>query len=492
MARDSSNWKAEYQRKLVSAEEAAKLVKSGDRVVLPCGFHGVTPQAMIARRQELKDVEVRFTSMVYDPGWFAEDMTDSFNLICATFLNPIARPAHDDKRVDFLPFTTFTWWKTYRDQRPEEKKIDVFITQISPPDGDGYCSYGDQLWERRQYARLAKIVIGDINYDSIRTFGDNRVHVSEIDYFVEGEPAATPPTEVELEIVINALPEERRDEARKLSPTFSPLTITRVAALDPLPTAEQVVAVLMMDRPDTAATAIAANLKTILRDRDTIQIGVGRPSKWMAELGVFDDLHDLSIFSEMGCPGMAGLVERGIANGKYATLHPGKAVFTGFGGFRYDEIQYANDNPAFELYGSDYVIDISNIAANDNMVSINNGLQIDLIGQITCETQFGARLINGPGGQIDFHFGAFLSKGGRAVTLLPSTALQGSLSTIVAQLNPGTMVDIPRTHADIVITEYGIARLAGRPHRERAEELASIAHPDHRAELREAAKTLLG
>jgi 4-hydroxybutyrate CoA-transferase len=209
-------------------------------------------------------------------------------------------------------------------------------------------------------------------------------------------------------------------------------------------------------------------------------------------LGVFDDLSDLSIYSEMACPGMGKLVQRGIVTGKYATLHPGKAVFTGLQGFRWDEIQFADNNPMFELYGADYVLDISNIAANDNMVSINNGLQVDLIGQTTCETQFGSRLINGPGGQTEFHIGAFLSKGGRAVTLLPSTAIQGSVSTIVPQLDKGSIVDIPRVYADIIVTEYGVTSLATKTHRERAEALIDIAHPDFRTELRKAAKILFG
>ncbi len=212
----------------------------------------------------------------------------------------------------------------------------------------------------------------------------------------------------------------------------------------------------------------------------------------MIELGVFDECSDLSIFSEMACPGMGNLVKRGIVTGRYATVHPGKAVFAGFSGFRWDEIQFADNNPMFELYGSDHVLDLANIIANHHMVSINNALQVDLIGQITCETQFGSRLINGPGGQIEFHIGAFWSKGGRAITLLPSTALQGTVSTIVPRLDLGSIVDIPRVYADTIITEQGIAQLAAKTHRQRAEAMIEIAHPDFRSDLRKAAREFFG
>ncbi|GAG07161.1 unnamed protein product, partial [marine sediment metagenome] len=270
------------------------------------------------------------------------------------------------------------------DGREDSRTMDVFITQVSPPDENGFCSFGHELWERKKYARAAKTVIGEVSEHAIRTYGDNFIHVSEIDYFVDVTMPL--PTPEEIEMVINAFPEERRQEARRMSPGFHPFIVKlAVPFLEQRPF-EELERVLGIDEPDEASKAIAENLKTVLKDRDTIQIGIGRPSRWMVELGVFDRFSDLSIYSEMGCPGMPKLVERGIVTGKYATLHPGQAVFTGFQGCRWDDIQFAHENPMFALYGSDYVIDISNIAANDNMVAINNGLQVDLVGQITCET----------------------------------------------------------------------------------------------------------
>ena len=124
------------------------------------------------------------------------------------------------------------------------------------------------------------------------------------------------------------------------------------------------------------------------------------------------------------------------------------------------------------------------------MVSINNVTQVDLTGQITCETQYGPRLLNGPGGQIEFHIGSFFSPGGRAISLLRSTWGDRAISTIVPCLDEGSLVSIPRVYADYVVTEWGVARLTGKTHRARAEELIQVAHPDFREELKEAAKEI--
>ena len=244
-----------------------------------------------------------------------------------------------------------------------------------------------------------------------------------------------------------------------------------------------------LDEPTESAIGIAKHLKELIRDGDTIQLGVGRPSAFMVKLGVFDERNDLGIHSEMGTPGMAILVKRGIVNGKYKTLHPGKAVFSTFMGCDAEDVEFVHNNPAFEMYDSSYVANIRTTAMNDNMISMNNGLQVDLTGQITSETQFGIRMINGQGGQTELHMGAFLARGGRAITLLPSTVL-GGMSTIVPQLEQGSLVTIPRHFADTIVTEYGIARLLDKTHRERAEELINVAHPDHRDFLRNQAKQL--
>ena len=145
-------------------------------------------------------------------------------------------------------------------------------------------------------------------------------------------------------------------------------------------------------------------------------------------------------------------------------------------------------NRNFELYEPDYLLNPSLISSNDQQVAINNALTVDLTGQICSESIFGGKMINGIGGQPETHVGALYSKGGRAITLLQSTAMSGSISRIVPKLNEGELVTIPRYWADTIVTEYGVANLLGKNHRERAEQLIGIAHPDFREDLSKSLK----
>jgi 4-hydroxybutyrate CoA-transferase len=157
-----------------------------------------------------------------------------------------------------------------------------------------------------------------------------------------------------------------------------------------------------------------------------------------------------------------------------------------------EDLRIVTNNPKFEVYDPDYLLDVRLISQNDNVRSLNNALSIDLIGQINSESVFGGRMINGTGGQPETHIGAVMSNGGRALTLLPSTAMEGAISRVVAQHEPGTTITVPRYFADTVVTEHGIARLWGKNHRQRAAELIAVAHPDFRGELRKEAAALLG
>jgi 4-hydroxybutyrate CoA-transferase len=194
----------------------------------------------------------------------------------------------------------------------------------------------------------------------------------------------------------------------------------------------------------------------------------------------------------MAAPGLAKLVEAGVINGSRKTLHPGKAVAAAWSGSDEEDLEIIAENPKFEVYDPEYVLDLRTIAQNDNFYAMNNALSVDLIGQINSESVFGPRMINGTGGQPEAHIGAILSRGGRAITLLPSTALDGAVSRVVAQHEAGSIVTLPRFFADTIVTEHGVARLMGKNHRQRAQELIAVAHPDFRAELRREAERLLG
>jgi len=495
------DWEEGYKSKLVSADNAVKVVKSGDYVFTPLPPQPLLLQSALAQRaSELKNVTVQTAAPVQDPGWFSPGIEESFNPVIELFIAGLVRLAHDDRRTTYSPVSFSTQFKTIDENRPEKRDIDVFMTCVSPPDKNGFCYLGPHMWHKRSYAKRAKKVIVEVDANIPKMYGDNALHISEIDYFVENTVSMVTWEEcVDFIDSFGIEPPERRASVEEFMRRLYKLhgdmmgmfmEVARGWLPDPNFDIWSIAGPAGVADPAPSINGIAENLNEIIQDGDCFQIGVGRPGVYMVDMGVFDQKHDLSIYTEMGAPGMALLVKRGIVTGKCQTFHTGKAVFSTLTGCGPDDIEFAADNPMFEVYDSEYVVNIANIAKVENIVAINNGLQVDLTGQICSETQFGPRMINGQGGQLEFHIGSFLAKGGRACTLLPSTALQGAASTIVAQLDKGSLVTIQRHFADIIVTEHGIARLAGKNHRERADELIGVAHPDFRAELRKEAQKL--
>ncbi|HXW85387.1 MAG TPA: acetyl-CoA hydrolase/transferase C-terminal domain-containing protein, partial [Candidatus Binataceae bacterium] len=313
---------------------------------------------------------------------------------------------------------------------------------------------------------------------------------TEFQYFVDATPPPADPAALERELA--AMAPEKAAAVREIIREVGAERLIPIAPFIQRATIYDLRALLGIAEVPESYHAIAGYLSELIEDGVTIQIGVGEPSARMPRLGVFDRKHDLGLHTEMVAPGIARLVDGGVINGKRKSIHRGKAVAVAWSGSGPEDLKIIDDNPAFELYDPEYVLNVPRIAQNHHQTSINNALAVDLTGQITAETVAGARMYNGTGGAPETHLGAFLCPGGRAITLLQSTALGGAVSRIVPQHPEGTLVTIPRFFADTVVTEYGIARLVGKNHRERAVELIAIAHPNFRAELREAAKRLLG
>jgi 4-hydroxybutyrate CoA-transferase len=187
---------------------------------------------------------------------------------------------------------------------------------------------------------------------------------------------------------------------------------------------------------------------------------------------------------------MIDLYNRGVITGKRKTLHPGKFVATGMF-LEPEDYEFVDGNPVIELRDAFYTNSPAVIAQNRNQVAINNALAVDFTGQVTAEA-FGPQMYTGVAGQLDFVLGAYLSPGGRSITVLPSTARDGTVSRIVPMFPEGQIVSLPRTYIDYVVTEYGIASLAGKSERKRAEALIEIAHPKFHEELRAAARRRFG
>jgi len=437
------DWREEYERKLITAEEAAQLVKPGDTVSFVLGREAYSiGLAIAARAGELRDVKVFQPFPGYDFGWYEPGWEELFQI---TIYMPtaISQQMVDDRRCnieinDILGWSEATWGES-----------DIVIAEVSPPNDEGFCSFGAALWNKRKHIKKGKIVLAEVNDRLIRTFGDNFVHVSEIDYFV--------PHQATGGIV-----------------------------------AEGSLAGREVKKPEPYMNDITGYVSELIRDGDTIQIGIGRVTERLVELGLLDGRCDIGWYSEATPPRVIRLVREGVINGKRKNFFPGKVVVTSLGGASKEDMDWANNNPLFWLVDVDFLWDVRNIAANDNMVAINQALTIDLSGQIASES-IGYRIFSGSGGQTAFAYGALLSKGGRGITILPSMARTKDgrlISRIASSFEPGTAITVTRNCADYVVTEYGIAKLRGKSLRKRAEELVAIAHPDFRAELKKEAQRL--
>ncbi len=436
-----NDWREEYHRKLISGEEAARLIKSGDYVSFTLGREAhVIGRAIAARKEDLRNVKILVPFPGFDFGWYDLGDENSFELTIY-YPTPISQKMLDEKRCD-LEITDILC-----QSEGTQRESDVVITEVSSPNEKGFCSFGASLWNKRQHIKRGKLVIAEVNENLIWTYGDNYIHVSEIDYFVKHESTRTDVG-------------KKGSLAGKTSKGYA-----------------------------SYSKKIAEHLSTLIHDGSTIQIGVGRTTEPLVELGLLDNRCDLGYHSETTPPGVIPLVRKGIITGKYKTIHAGKVVVTSIGGASKEDMDWVNGNPLFWLVDVGYLWDIRVISAHDNMLAINNALSVDLTGQIASEN-IGARMFGSSGGQTAFAIGALLSKGGHSITVLPSTAVNDSVSRIVAALPPGTAITVPRNCADVIVTEYGIASLRGKSLRRRAEELIEIAHPDFRSELAKEAKKL--
>ena len=241
--------------------------------------------------------------------------------------------------------------------------------------------------------------------------------------------------------------------------------------------------------PKTASpeeTEVAKNVRSLIHDGDCVQFGIGALPNAIAELCM--DLNDLGMHTEMLTSSMAKMVREGVITGKKKNFLPEEHIFT-FAGGDAPLFETLKGNNQFRITPGNWGCDPFIIAKNDNMVSINTCVEMDLMGQIASEA-IGTRQFSGSGGAFCFTYGALRSKGGRAIMAFASKSAKG-FSKIRATLGAGSTVTIPRNYADYIVTEYGIAHLRGKTLKERAAALISVAHPDFREELTTEAKKLM-
>ncbi|MDR1685769.1 MAG: hypothetical protein LBR82_04900 [Desulfovibrio sp.] len=419
------DWRKQYADKIVTAEEAVRHIKSGDRVLLghAAGEPLSLTDALTANKEQYRDVEITHFVAMGKSEYCLPEMAGHF---ChnSLFLGVSTRRAIEDGRGIFTPTFLSDCMELYRTiLRP-----DVTLCQISTPDRHGFCSFGVSVDYTKPGAALSDLVIAEVNEQYPRTLGDSFIHLSEIDYLV---------------------------------PVSRPVIELRNAVLT-----------------DVEKT-IGRNCADIIEDGSTLQLGIGAIPD--AVLAALSEKNDLGIHTEMLPNGVVDLYERGVITNRAKTYKPGKMLATFIMGSRklYD---FVDNNPAVEMHDCEFINDPYIIRRNDRMVAVNSCVQVDFTGQV-CSESVGTRQISASGGQVDFFRGANMSKGGKAIIAMTSTTHGGKVSRILPFLDQGAVVTTCRNDVNYVVTEYGMAQLRGRSTRERARRLINIAHPDFRPAL---------
>jgi 4-hydroxybutyrate CoA-transferase len=411
--------------KVVTPERAAELVHSDDWIIT--GHSSASPrdfvQALVARNQELNNVCITHVRVEGPAEYLQPEYSSSF-FHNACMLGPNSRSAMLEGRADYIPNR---FWEMPLLLRNGYLKPRVAVLQLSPPDSQGYCSYGICTSYLPTAAEMAEITIGEINAQTPSTSG-TKIHLSQLDYIIEAD-----------------------------YPLYQ----------SPLPSVGKV------------EREIARNVASLIDDGATLQMGIGAIPN--AILGFLESYKDIGIHTEMFGNGVVELVEKGVITGRSKTLHPNKIIATFVMGTK-KLFDFIHNNPIAEFYEVSYTNDPNVISRNANLVAINSAIEIDVTGQI-CSESIGSTLFTGVGGQLDFALGASLAAGGKFVIAIPSTAAKGKTSRIVHQLRAGAGVTTPRTLADYVVTEYGIASLRGKNLSQRARALIDICHPDFREDI---------
>jgi acyl-CoA hydrolase len=409
-----------------SAADAVSCVRSGMRVFL----HGAaaTPTPLIealCARTDLEDVWLYHLHTEGPAPFAAPEMRDRFHSV-SLFTGPALRKPVEEGRADFVPVFLSDIPALFTSRAIP---LDVAVLQLSPPDRRGLCTLGTSCDAARAAADSALMVVAEINDRMPRTHGNNVVPIDRIEAFIHTD--------------------------RPLH-EHAHITETEIEG------------------------RIGEQIAALVEDGATLQMGIGGIPD--AALSRLFSKRDLGVHTEMFSDRLVDLVEAGVVTNRFKRVSEGRIVTSFVTGSR-RLFDFVDDNALVAFHPCDRTNDTAVIRENPKVVAINSALQVDLTGQV-CADSIGHRIYSGIGGQMDFIRGAALSPGGKPIIALPATAAGGTVSRIVAELNPGAGVVTTRGHVHWVVTEYGAVNLHGRTLRERGELLVSIAHPDFRAELR--------
>jgi acetyl-CoA hydrolase len=426
-----------FQSRVVTAEEAVRHIKSGDRVFLTgnCSVPQKVLAALVDYAPELHDVEL-CQALTIGPADYAKPEMEGHIRVNTMFTSAGVRKAVHEGRADFTPVLLSEFTLLFKNKI---LPLDVALIHVSPPDEHGFCSLGIEVGLTKSPAESAKIIIAEVNQQMPRTLGDSFIHVSRLNYIV---------------------------------PVDYPLQEMHMA-----------------EEGGQTINDMACHIAELIPDGATMQMGIGAIPD--AVLPYLKEKKDLGIHTELFSDGVIELVEAGVLTGGRKSIHNGKMIAGFIIGTKklYD---WCDDNPLIELHPTEYVNDPFVVAQNDRMVAINSAIEVDLTGQV-CADSIGPKIYSGVGGQLDFIYGASRSKGGVPIIALPSTTTlrDGTVvSRITAMLKPGAGVVTTRNHVHYVVTEYGVADLYAKTIRQRAQQLINVAHPEFREELTRQAKEL--
>lgn len=417
--------------KFISADEAVKVVKSGDHIHLSsvASAPQILIQALCRRGDAREFTDVRIHHLHTEgPAPYADPKYEGIFFHQAFFVGSNVRKSVQAGYADYIPILLGETQKLYR---AGYLPCNVAMIQVSPVDKNGYVSLGTSVDATLAAIECAEHVIAVVNKNVPRSWGDAIIPASMIDLFVEDN---TP--------------------------------------LEPAHFSE----------PNEIEKAIGTHCANLIEDGATLQMGIGAiPNAVLAQLG---NHKNLGIHTEMFADGVLPLVEKGVINGANKAIDKGKLVATFLMGSQtcYD---FIDDNPMVLMKDVAYTNDPFIIAQNPKVTAINSALQVDITGQV-CADSLGTKFYSGVGGQMDFTYGASRSEGGKAIIAMPSATNKG-ISKIAPVLTPGAGVVTSRNHIHWLVTEYGAVNLYGKSLQERAKLIISIAHPDAREELDKAA-----
>lgn len=415
----------EWLKRAVSPQEVVSHLRSGMKIFI----HGAsaTPTPLLKALVERKDLEGIKLYHLHTAGEtpFASPEHQGRFFSISVFTGPALRKPIEEGRADFIPVFLSDIPGLFTSGSIQ---LDAAILQLSPPDIHNCCTLGTSVDAAKAAADTAKMVLAEINDQMPRTHGNTVVCFDHIKAFTHSNR----------------------------------------------PLAEHI------PEPETDVDArIGEIVADLVEDQSCLQMGIGVIPD--AVLSRLRHKHDLGIHTEMFSDRVVDLVEAGAVTNRFKSVHPGRIVTSFVSGTR-RLFDFIHDNPMVEFHPCDRTNDTSLIRKNDKVVAINSALQVDLSGQV-CADSIGHKIYSGIGGQMDFVRGAALSRGGKPILALRSTASGGKISRIVPELLPGAGVVTTRGHVHWVVTEYGAVNLHGMTLRERGEALISIAHPDFRAEL---------